>query len=231
MALIGLKATVFAAAAQLLAVAGAVLVLVWCIYFLGGLAWEATNKSLIFNIHPVLMLIGLIIIGGEAIITYKTLPLNKETKKVIHMVLHAIALILGIIGISAAFKYHNESSIDNFYSLHSWLGIGIIILYAIQWIYGFIIFFYPGGSGNLRRDSLPWHVLFGLFVYCLAVGNAAIGFLEKLTFLENSGLAKYSAEAFLTNFTAVVTVLFGTFVVFTVLSQPVVEDEHSYSAI
>lgn len=48
------------------------------------------------------------------------------------MVLHAIALILGIIGISAAFKYHNESSIDNFYSLHSWLGIGIIILYAIQ---------------------------------------------------------------------------------------------------
>lgn len=101
----------------------------------------------------------------------------------------------------------------------------------MQWIYGFIIFFYPGGSGDLRRDSLPWHVLFGLFVYLLAVGNAAIGFLEKLTFLENSGLAKYSAEAFLANFTAVVTVLFGTFVIFTVLSQPVVEDEHSYSPI
>ncbi|XP_030449157.1 transmembrane ascorbate ferrireductase 1 [Syzygium oleosum] len=231
MALIGLKATAFAAAAQLLGVAGAVLVLVWCIYFMGGLAWEASNKSLIFNIHPVLMLIGLIIIGGEAIITYKTLPLNKETKKVIHMVLHAIALILGIIGISAAFKYHNESSIDNFYSLHSWLGIGVIILYAIQWIYGFIIFFYPGGSGTLRRDSLPWHVLFGLFVYLLAVGNALLGFLEKLTFLENSGLAKYSSEAFLVNFTAVVTVLFGTFVIFTVLSQPVVEDDHSYSPI
>ncbi|XP_048142002.1 transmembrane ascorbate ferrireductase 1 [Rhodamnia argentea] len=231
MALIGLKATPFAVVTQLLGIAGAVLVLVWCIYFMGGLAWEATNKSLIFNIHPVLMLIGLIIIGGEAIISYKTLPLRKETKKVIHMVLHAIALVLGIVGISAAFKYHNESSIANLYSLHSWLGITIIVLYGIQWIYGFIIFFYPGGPSTLRNDSLPWHVLFGLFVYILAVGNAMLGFLEKLTFLENSGLAKFSSEALLVNFTAVVTVLFGTFVIFTVLSQPIVEDDHSYSPI
>ncbi|KAK3447212.1 hypothetical protein EUGRSUZ_A02792 [Eucalyptus grandis] len=231
MALIGLKATPFAAVAQLLAVTGVVLVLVWCISFMGGLAWEATNKSLIFNLHPVLMLIGLIIIGGEAIITYKTLPLNKETKKVIHMVLHAIALILGIIGVYAAFKYHNESSIANLYSLHSWLGICIIVLYGIQWIYGFVIFFYPGGPSTLRSDSLPWHVLFGLFVYILAVANAALGFLEKLTFLENSGLAKFGSEAILVNFTAVVTVLFGTFVIVTVLSQPVIEDDYSYSAI
>lgn len=231
MALIGLKATPFAAVTQVLGIAGAVMVLVWCIYFMGGLAWEATNKSLIFNIHPVLMLIGLVFIGGEAIISYKTLPLNKETKKVIHMVLHAIALVLGIIGICAAFKYHNESSIVNLYSLHSWLGICIIVLYGIQWIYGFIIFFYPGGTSTIRSDSLPWHVLFGLFVYLLAVGNAALGFLEKLTFLENSGLAKYSSEALLVNFTAVVTILFGTFVIFTVLSQPIVEDDHGYSPI
>lgn len=76
-----------------------------------------------------------------AIISYKALSLKKEVKKVIHLVLHAIALILGIIGVYAAFKYHNESSIANLYSLHSWLGIGVISLYGIQvttiayWIY------------------------------------------------------------------------------------------------
>ena len=53
-------------------------------------------------------------------------------KKLIHMVLHAIALALGILGIYTAFKYHNESEIANLYSLHSWLGIGIIVLYGIQ---------------------------------------------------------------------------------------------------
>ena len=53
-------------------------------------------------------------------------------KKIIHLVLHAIALALGIVGIYTAFKYHNESGIANLYSLHSWLGIGVIVLYAIQ---------------------------------------------------------------------------------------------------
>ncbi|KAJ1411559.1 Cytochrome b561/ferric reductase transmembrane [Sesbania bispinosa] len=121
---------------HLLGVAGIVMVLVWNIYYRGGLAWEASNKALIFNLHPVLMLIGLIIIGGEAIISYKSLPLKKEIKKLIHLVLHKIALVLGIVGISAAFKNHNELGIDNMYSLHSWLGIGVIALYGIQLNFG-----------------------------------------------------------------------------------------------
>ncbi|KAK3220744.1 hypothetical protein Dsin_014714 [Dipteronia sinensis] len=230
---LGVKALPFTFAAHVLAIAGAIMVLVWCISFRGGLAWEATNKSLIFNLHPVLMLIGLIIIGGEAIISYKSLPLTKQVKKLIHMVLHAIALILGIIGVYAAFKYHNESSIANLYSLHSWLGIVIISFYGIQWIYGFVIFFYPGAPTGLRSGSLPWHVFFGVFVYILAVANAAIGFLEKLTFLESSSLAKYGSEALLVNFTAVVTILYGTFVILSVLSLPPVDhhDDFSYSEI
>ena len=93
------------------------------------------------------------------------------------------------------------------------------------------MFFYPGGTDAIRRESLPWHVLFGSFVYVLAVGNAALGFLEKLTFLENSGLAKYGSEAFLVNFTAIVTILYGTFVILTALSQAPAEDDYSYTAI
>ncbi|PQQ01572.1 transmembrane ascorbate ferrireductase 1 [Prunus yedoensis var. nudiflora] len=199
----------------------------------GGFAWEATNKNLIFNLHPLLMLLGLILLGGEAIISYKSLPLKKQVKKLIHLVLHALALALGIIGIYAAFKNHNESGIANLYSLHSWIGIGVIVLYGIQWIYGFLIFFYPGGSPTLRSETMPWHVVFGLLVYVLAVANASLGFLEKLTFLENSGVAKFGSEAFLVNFTALTTILFGVFVVISVLSEAPapIEDDHSYSSI
>lgn len=67
-----------------------------------------------------------------AIVSYKSLPFTKEVKKLIHLVLHGIALVLGIVGICAAFKNHNESGIPNLYSLHSWLGLGIICLYAVQ---------------------------------------------------------------------------------------------------
>lgn len=230
----GLKALPFSFGAHVLALAAAIMVLVWCIHFRGGLAWEADDKNLIFNIHPVLMLIGFIILGGEAIMSYKSFPLEKQVKKVIHLVLHAIALILGIIGIYTAFKNHNESGFPNMYSLHSWIGIGVITLYGIQWVYGFVVFFFPGGSAEIRRDSLPWHVLFGMFVYVMAVGNACLGFLEKLTFLEANGLAKYGSEAFLINFTAIATVLYGVFVFLTILSQaPTADDhnDHSYSAI
>ena len=34
-----------------LGIAGAVMVLVWNIYFRGGLAWESSNKNLIFNVR------------------------------------------------------------------------------------------------------------------------------------------------------------------------------------
>ncbi|KAG7011501.1 Transmembrane ascorbate ferrireductase 1, partial [Cucurbita argyrosperma subsp. argyrosperma] len=126
------KAFPFTVVSHVLAIVALILVLVWAVHFRGGLAWEAVNKNLIFNIHPVLMLLGLIIIGGEAIISYKSLPLRKEVKKVIHLVLHGVALALGIVGIWAAFKNHNESGIPNLYSLHSWIGIGVIALYGVQ---------------------------------------------------------------------------------------------------
>ncbi|KAG4984192.1 hypothetical protein AAZX31_10G223400 [Glycine max] len=216
---LGVPALPLTYVAHVLAVVASVLVVVWVVNFRGGLAWDSDNKSLIFNIHPVLIVIGLLVHGGEAIISYKAFPLKKEVKKLIHLVFHAIALILGIVGIYTAFKFHNESGIANLYSLHSWLGIGVIVLYGIQWIYGFVIFFFPGGTPDIRRASLPWHALFGLFVFVLAVGTAALGFLEKLTFLENSGLDKYGSEALLVNFTAIITILFGAFVVLSALAD------------
>ncbi|KAG6746483.1 hypothetical protein POTOM_051023 [Populus tomentosa] len=231
---LGFRALPLTFLAHALAIAGAVMVLVWVLYYRGGMAWEAANKNLIFNAlehfkrdcrrMPA-------VFHDSWHFSYKSLPLKKEVKKVVHLVLHAIAIILGCVGIAAAFKNHNESNIANLYSLHSWLGITIISLYGIQWIYGFLVFFYPKGSPTLRSECLPWHVLFGIFVYILAVGNAALGFLEKLTFLESSGIAKYGPEALLVNFTAVVTVLYGAFVILSVLGQAPIEDDDSYSAI
>ncbi|KAL5727536.1 ascorbate ferrireductase (transmembrane) [Ranunculus cassubicifolius] len=221
----------FTYVSHVLGIAAAIMVLVWAIHFRGGLAFEATNKNLIFNIHPVLMLIGFIILGGEAIISYKALPWRKDIKKIIHLILHAIALIVGIVGIYAAFKNHNESGIANLYSLHSWIGISTISLYGIQWLYGFLVFFFPGGTTALRGESLPWHAFFGMFVYVLAVCTATLGFLEKLTFLESGGLAKYGTEAFLVNFTAIITILYGAFVIFIAVAPAEVVDEHGYAPI
>jgi len=228
------KSRMVAFVVHALAIVLSVMVFVWSISYRGGFAWVSTNKALIFNIHPVLTLIGLVILGGEAIISYKTFPLEQRVKKLIHLVLHAIAIILGIWGIVAAFKHHNEKHVPNLYTIHSWIGIGVIVLYGLQWLYSFIVYFYPRGSTSLRSEFLPWHVLLGIFVYVLAVGTSVLGFLEKLTFLEKSGLDKFGSEAFLVNFMAIIIVIFGTLVLLIVSSKPPPssdEDNSSYSAI
>ena len=67
-----LKATPLTFVAHALAAACAVLVLVWCISFRGGLAWEATNKSLIFNVSTCTLYLHLPVI---AVITARSVIL------------------------------------------------------------------------------------------------------------------------------------------------------------
>lgn len=215
---------------HMLGLAAILLVLVWCIYFRGGLAWEATNKNHIFNLHPVLMFIGFIFIASEAILAYKVLPGEREYKKIVHLCVQFVALVLGIIGIYTAFKYHNESGIVNLYSWHSWLGLGTICLFAIQWLVGFFVFFYPGAPVHIRASILPWHVFSGILIYLFAIATAELGFLEKLTFLENSGLYKYGSEAMLVNFTAMIVLIFGGVVILSAILPSDFEPE-GYSPI
>lgn len=106
-----------------------------------------------------------------------------------------------------------------------------LLISSLQWILGFVTFFFPGAPPALRGKSLPWHVLFGLFVYILAVATAELGFLEKLTFLESSGLYKYSLEAFLVNFTALIVIFLGASVVISVIAPAHADAPRGYSEI
>ncbi|KAJ6987947.1 hypothetical protein NC653_021017 [Populus alba x Populus x berolinensis] len=45
----------------------AAFVLIWTFHFRGGLALSSDNKSLIFNVHPVLLVIGLVLLNGEGV--------------------------------------------------------------------------------------------------------------------------------------------------------------------
>lgn len=152
-----------------------------------------------------------------AILSYRSLParVGLEGQKKAHLALHAVGLAVGILGVYAVFKFHVESGIPNLYTLHSWIGIATVSLYAIQWLAGFLAFFFPGAAPATRRSAVPWHAVLGLLVFSLAVGNAQLGFLEKLTFLQGPPLMveKYGAEALLVNFTAVVVLLLGVAVV------------------
>ena len=50
-------------------------------------------------------------------LTYKTVSGTKSFKKVVHLTLQFVAFCLSLIGVWAAYKFHNDKGIDNFYSI------------------------------------------------------------------------------------------------------------------
>ncbi|KAK3200373.1 hypothetical protein Dsin_023788 [Dipteronia sinensis] len=199
--------------AHLLFIAVTTLVLVWLLDKREGLAFKSDNKFKIFNLHPLFMIIGFILIGGEAIMAYNTVGGTRTTQRTVHWVLHLIALISGGLGIFAVFKFQNELGIPDMYTLHSWLGIITISLYALQWILGFFSYVFPGAEMGTRASYLPWHTFLGIVILFLAICTAEMGLVQKFLQL----VLFQNQEALIVNFTGLLILLFGISVGLTVV--------------
>lgn len=125
------------------------------------------------------------------------------TRKMAHMLIHLVGLILGSFGVYAAFKYHDVAVIPDLVSLHSWLGICTISLFGLQWLFGFVVFWLPGRHPGARAAAVPMHVMAGLAIFLLAICSAQTGLVEKSTAAASSGEAK------LINATGIFILLYG----------------------
>lgn len=57
---------------------------------------------------------------------------NKLPWKLLHAALMLLALVLSVVGLCAVFDFHNANKTPNLYSLHSWVGIAAVALFAVQ---------------------------------------------------------------------------------------------------
>jgi cytochrome b-561 len=201
--------------AHLLFVAVLTLVLVWLLHFREGLSFTSDNKQKLFNLHPFFMVIGFLLIVGQGIMVYNTIPADRQRQKATHMTLNLTALLAGIVGLYAVFKFHHDLGIPNMYSLHSWLGMSTICLSILQFLFGFSAFMLPRGDKSNRGRYAPWHILFGLVIFFLAIITAMAGLTERFFFLN----LRRSQEALVVNFTGLLIFLYGVSVLFTVLHR------------
>ncbi|CAG9861319.1 unnamed protein product [Phyllotreta striolata] len=197
-----------------------ILILFWILYFRNGFAWQS-NPSLEFNWHPFLMTLGMLFLYSQGILAYRTgRRFEKKPLKLAHAVLNFSAFVLSVIGLKAAFDSHNLSSkpIPNLYTLHSWIGLATVIIFATQFLIGFTSFLYPGLSQSLRKAVLPVHVSFGTGCFTLAVVAVVTGLLEKAVFAIEDYSAR-SSEGVLVNIAGLAAALYGLLVLY-LLNEP-----------
>ncbi|KAJ9135677.1 hypothetical protein P3X46_032830 [Hevea brasiliensis] len=187
--------------AHLIVVAVATLVLVWLLHFEEGFAFKSLNKIKILNVHTFLMIVGFILVAGEAIMAYKTIPAKRKVQKAVHLTLHLIALVAGVVGVYAAFKFKHEIEDKDMVTLHSWLGMITICLFGLQWVLGFFSFVFPRAEMSARTSYMPWHVFGGTFIFFLAICTAQTGLIQRFYSLNQEGL--------IMNFTGLLLVLFA----------------------
>ncbi|KAI3854376.1 hypothetical protein MKW92_006832 [Papaver armeniacum] len=169
----------------------AALVLVWCLSFRSNfLSHTSPTHTHIYSVlHYLVMVIGFVLISGEAILVHKWCPGSKNLKKLVQLTMQGVALASGIFGIWA--NFHLEKGVlSNFYSLHSWMGLICISLFAAQWLMGLFSFWHQGEERTTRireahilrskeqgSETFPESVV----VNSLGLGLALVGGIVILT--------------------------------------------------
>ncbi|QCD89483.1 probable ascorbate-specific transmembrane electron transporter 1 [Vigna unguiculata] len=143
---------------------------------------------------------------------YKCVPEKRRSVKVVHLLLHLVALVAGVLGITAIFNSKKEAHLPDMYTLHSWLGISAICLFGLQYIMGFFSYFFPGAEMSTRASLMPWHRFLGMAIFFLAVAIAETGLVQYFQFLH----LFRSQEALIVNSTALLLFLYALFVALSV---------------
>lgn len=139
-----------------------------------------------FSWHPVLMIVALVLVYGNGMLIFRLLRCQPKPRvKLVHASLNGLALILSIVALFAAFSFDIKNDAPTLNSLHSWIGLGTVILFATNMLVGAVFFLLPQAPGRLRATVLPLHAYAGQATLLLMVASVVSGIKkEKMLSLE-----------------------------------------------
>ncbi|XP_021939496.1 cytochrome b ascorbate-dependent protein 3 isoform X2 [Zootermopsis nevadensis] len=202
--------------ASLLLLGSLTITLFWVLYYRGGFTWTEDPKHQ-FNLHPVLMVAGFITFSGFSILLYRVCRCCRRIYvKLFHTIFHALAIPCIVVGFIAVLDSHNlnpAGAIPNFYSLHSWMGLVTMGLFALQFVVGFFSFLIllccEGATAAFRASLVPIHATFGITTFMLAVATCLTGLTEKAFFELGNKYSSMPEEGIVMNALAMVLVALG----------------------
>nr|XP_014294049.1 cytochrome b reductase 1 isoform X2 [Halyomorpha halys] len=197
---------------SVLLLASLVLILFWALYYREGFAWNE-NPQRQFNLHPVLMIAGFIFFSGFSMLLYRISRCCRRIYvKLLHTIFHALAIPCIVLGFMAVLDHHNLSDppITNFYSIHSWMGLVTMGLFAIQFVVGFFSFLLllccDNSTAGFRASLVPLHATFGLTTFVLAAATALTGLTQTAFFKFGADYSQWPQEAIIMNALALVLI-------------------------
>ncbi|XP_001949276.1 uncharacterized protein LOC100161496 isoform X2 [Acyrthosiphon pisum] len=145
-----------------------------------------------FNLHPTLMTIGFVTLTGFSILVYRmaagcSTSCRGSYVKLTHGLLHMGTIPCVLFGGVAAMEYHRLKGLPHMYSLHSWMGLLTLMLFAIQLILGLFTFVVllccRGATAVCRlRCFTPIHATLGLCTFTLAIATCLTGLQQRADF-------------------------------------------------
>lgn len=171
-------------------IVGLILLVQWVNADLSDKGFDGYNwQSKIFGYHPTLMYSAFILGCFTAVISFRLLPLPKPFSKFVHGLCHTGALVCMILGLYAVFHRNNDSDINNgnyfanLYTTHSYIGLGTVIIFFLNYMFG-LIHFIPSLDViplEYRQAYMPFHVFFGTFVIIGSSMAVESGLMETYT--------------------------------------------------
>ena len=170
------------AAAQVSAVASIILTIVWCTQYLGGFDWSTPHPR--FNYHTLLMVIAFVFLYGNGMLIYRLMRNEPKLRlKLLHAILNGLAFLVSVAGFVAVYSFTDMVGNVHFYTLHTWIGTGTMILFTLNLLSGIVFFLLPIKlSDQLRGLMLPLHVYGGQASLFLIVASILTGIVEHEMF-------------------------------------------------
>ena len=198
----------------------------------GGFAWSSNmtegDPYLVFNLHPVMMILGFFVFPTQAILVFRMMPMEHYKAKVYHFVCHLLSMICIAIGVTAAIVYHYrleyDTSVSQDYphmvSLHSWFGIATLGCFAFQFLTGFLGYCWPKLNFDARKSTLPFHQFLGMITFIMACMTSSLGIMNKVMDLQTvQKIARMGPEVQLANWMGLAIGLLMAFMIYVIMSQ------------
>lgn len=181
------------------------------------------------------MMVLFLTFGAMAIFSFKMLPGGHLFRKIIHAILHTLAVTCSIIGFVFMLWYKKHTGGVNFWTMHSWIGVAILVCYWIQYLGGFFFFLAPGPqaiSKRIRAEVVLGHRHAGLIIWAIVAATILSGISSKQWLLYLSGYEEYRGALYYgSDAVGVMVCVLAAFGLFVFRHIKPEEDEHHYSPI